>query len=1014
MGDYSKYIGRFGGRNGLRYEIEIKYPKRSTLPTTQVVRLGVPPVVISYQSSDKLDPIVISRCQVSLWCDADGRYQHLYSTSGRDVSLEVYERDADGIRGDLVWFGTIDPEVYEEPHSRPDGYFVSLGFSDLGCLKRQRHSLRGLSRISSVIGACAAASLPLWADGNRLKAIASSTYLEGGGMAVGNGAIDTALYTDDAGKPKTYWDVLGGLLRSLRLRIEQRGGRYIVYDNESMLKAAPVGLSSGGSDSVMIADKIYNNVQLETPLRLDAAIKEVEIDYTGRDYQDVSRLDVDETVAYQYNQGSIILSSPYSPSPLSVRVGRSRSATVGQSDTFIALVSQPDQPLGLIAKCVGRATREEVKGLRAITRDQGARCSLGSGKDDYYSVISEVSGVHYRVIIPPAIPRRGAYPSPQSHYSGAMSHFGSPSPSTPVYGGEIAISGVELGKYDISVSLSMLVGFGVSLYQGYTSDATHATYRIDGLTSIAKSNNDDYDPQILPSDLELYRKLTAVSRGYLYIHVRAWDSVNGLAYDLVQESAGDGYTYRWQPAVGDVPTAIRVQFGGVDGMPNAQWVACNEVVHTSSEDLPEPRYQDKGLILPSPPCRSYKLDVRLNEGFDLTFRHRVRRLTHGASLHGVLETSSDVTSESLIREAIKVGAYSPNYVLAKDLKISLVRRDGRKEDGEPVKTTADISSEAYEPYTVMLDITTEPYVEDYSPALLRRGDGTPYKGTLISGDNRGTIHELYTQAVLGAYGRRTHILEGTYRAVLEHRPLSYHGAIYMRLGEEIDLRSGNSRMTLAEIRRDATLPDSYRLLDQPHGEDGISISYDHLDLRQYMVYAKDPDGADMSATSQVGRPYLGISRSPRSSRPTDPYDYIWTRISAESLHIEYSQDGSTGWHIGGLSTDRYIRHKVGDDGIWSEPIRIAGEDAVQVQIWSKNGLVFSNGQVDTELVAFVYRGAQDISDSIAPSAYSWERISSNPDTDRVWASLHQGVGRVLHLSSEDVVRRASFNVIVSF
>lgn len=137
-------------------------------------------------------------------------------------------------------------------------------------------------------------------------------------------------------------------------------------------------------------------------------------------------------------------------------------------------------------------------------------------------------------------------------------------------------------------------------------------------------------------------------------------------------------------------------------------------------------------------------------------------------------------------------------------------------------------------------------------------------------------------------------------------------------------------------------------------------------------------------------------------------------IAATHLHIEYSQDGSTGWHIGGLSTDRYIRHKVGDDGVWSEPIRIAGEDAVQVQIWSKNGLVFSNGQVDTELVAFVYRGAQDISDSIAPSAYSWERISSNPDTDRVWASLHQGVGRVLHLSSEDVVRRASFNVIVSF
>lgn len=137
------------------------------------------------------------------------------------------------------------------------------------------------------------------------------------------------------------------------------------------------------------------------------------------------------------------------------------------------------------------------------------------------------------------------------------------------------------------------------------------------------------------------------------------------------------------------------------------------------------------------------------------------------------------------------------------------------------------------------------------------------------------------------------------------------------------------------------------------------------------------------------------------------------RIRDTELSVEYSADGRTNWHQGGRSTDRYLRQRVGQDGLWSDPIRIAAEDTILVQVWSQSGNSFVGGQVDTELVAFVYRGAQEIGQQIPPGAYSWERISGNPDTDRVWNSLHSGIGRKLKITNEDVTRRANFNVIVN-
>lgn len=85
-----------------------------------------------------------------------------------------------------------------------------------------------------------------------------------------------------------------------------------------------------------------------------------------------------------------------------------------------------------------------------------------------------------------------------------------------------------------------------------------------------------------------------------------------------------------------------------------------------------------------------------------------------------------------------------------------------------------------------------------------------------------------------------------------------------------------------------------------------------------------------------------------------------------------------------------------------------GEDVYSVQILTDNGSSFINGDIATTLTALVYKGSEEITDSIAGNLFFWKRISANPEGDAVWNELHAGIGRHLTISGEDVYRRATF------
>ena len=88
---------------------------------------------------------------------------------------------------------------------------------------------------------------------------------------------------------------------------------------------------------------------------------------------------------------------------------------------------------------------------------------------------------------------------------------------------------------------------------------------------------------------------------------------------------------------------------------------------------------------------------------------------------------------------------------------------------------------------------------------------------------------------------------------------------------------------------------------------------------------------------------------------------------------------------------------------------IDGGDAISVQVFSLNGNTFRPGTLSTTLVASVWRGTVDITDSIEDSAFRWHRTSNDPFSDEAWNTLSKAIGhKSIHLTPEDAYGRAVF------
>ncbi len=86
----------------------------------------------------------------------------------------------------------------------------------------------------------------------------------------------------------------------------------------------------------------------------------------------------------------------------------------------------------------------------------------------------------------------------------------------------------------------------------------------------------------------------------------------------------------------------------------------------------------------------------------------------------------------------------------------------------------------------------------------------------------------------------------------------------------------------------------------------------------------------------------------------------------------------------------------------------------RVEIISTKGNFFKNDIIETTLIARVYFGAEDITDSLPQNSFRWKRVSDDSSSDNDWNLLHQDFGsNILNIDSDDVENRAVFNCEVN-
>lgn len=81
----------------------------------------------------------------------------------------------------------------------------------------------------------------------------------------------------------------------------------------------------------------------------------------------------------------------------------------------------------------------------------------------------------------------------------------------------------------------------------------------------------------------------------------------------------------------------------------------------------------------------------------------------------------------------------------------------------------------------------------------------------------------------------------------------------------------------------------------------------------------------------------------------------------------------------------------------------------KLEIYSTKGSVFSNGEIDTKLIAKVYKGKVDVTSTFPSSRFKWTRISDDSNADIEWnASARRDY--VLPITKKDTVgKHTTFN-----
>ncbi len=191
----------------------------------------------------------------------DREFINFYTNRVGNIYIKVYRRGwqethpADEPRGwCMVWRGALDPEFYEEPYERADGYTVSMTFSDFGALDRLDFDRVKTERagddvcpVLMIIGAALhdagltddasrwisehSPSSPLYCSPVHTWCALVGFFGEIAGVGDLTAiSLPWGNFEDEEGTPTTWRDAIEMCLAPLGLHMVQRAGIFQIYD----------------------------------------------------------------------------------------------------------------------------------------------------------------------------------------------------------------------------------------------------------------------------------------------------------------------------------------------------------------------------------------------------------------------------------------------------------------------------------------------------------------------------------------------------------------------------------------------------------------------------------------------------------------------------------------------------------------------------------------------------------------------------------------------------------------
>lgn len=278
----TRYKGEFASRDGIAWRAELQ--QEAAAPFERVGELEFPaeePLVIEWQRADKEAPVQGSAATLRVISPGDRTFADLYGVEPGRVRLNVYRT------GSLYWSGLLDPEFYEEPYERLDGYEVTLTFTDFGILDRLPYGLTGLRTLREVVEH-AVQSAGILLQGDMSAAIDAglvTTCLAPSGESIVGGKLSVRSdnFIDEEGEPATLREAVEGILQPLGIRMVQREGRVWLYDLNGLYNSGTEReIAWDGDSQTLGTDKAVNRVRITFSPYAEPAALSGELAYGGK------------------------------------------------------------------------------------------------------------------------------------------------------------------------------------------------------------------------------------------------------------------------------------------------------------------------------------------------------------------------------------------------------------------------------------------------------------------------------------------------------------------------------------------------------------------------------------------------------------------------------------------------------------------------------------------------------------------------------------------------------------